>query len=73
MAGSLGNTPPQRTGGRRLGGPETPWRLLVGPRTGDLTGQPTADEHLNVDAAFVFLRDVCTREGADAAVRPLRI
>jgi hypothetical protein len=28
-----------------------------------------ADEHLNADAAFVFLREVYTREGADAAVQ----
>ena len=27
------------------------------------------DQHLNADAAFVFLRDVCTREGSDAAVQ----
>jgi hypothetical protein len=27
-----------------------------------------SDEHLNADAAFVFLRDIYTREGADAAV-----
>jgi hypothetical protein len=27
------------------------------------------DQHLNADAAFVFLRDVCTRVGADAAVQ----
>jgi hypothetical protein len=31
-----------------------------------------ADEHLNADAAFVFLRDVYTRKGADAAVRAAR-
>jgi hypothetical protein len=28
-----------------------------------------ADVHLYADAAFVFLRDVCTREGSDAAVQ----
>jgi hypothetical protein len=27
------------------------------------------DQHPNSDAAFVFLRDVCIREGADAAVQ----
>jgi hypothetical protein len=30
------------------------------------------DEHLNADVAFVFLRDVYTREGTDAAVRAAR-
>ena len=30
------------------------------------------DEHLNADVAFVFLRDVYTREGADAAVQAAR-
>jgi hypothetical protein len=28
-----------------------------------------ADEHINADAAFVFQRDVFTREGAEAAVQ----
>jgi hypothetical protein len=28
-----------------------------------------ADEHLNADAAFLFLRNVCTRDGAEAAVQ----
>jgi hypothetical protein len=28
-----------------------------------------ADEHLSADAAFGFLRDVCTRKGFDAAVQ----
>jgi hypothetical protein len=27
------------------------------------------DQYLNADAAFVLLRDVCTREGSDAAVQ----
>jgi hypothetical protein len=27
------------------------------------------DQHLNADAAFDFLRDVCTREGSNAAVQ----
>jgi hypothetical protein len=31
-----------------------------------------SDEHLNADAAFVFLRDVFTREGVDAAVQAAR-
>jgi hypothetical protein len=31
-----------------------------------------SDEHLNADAAFAFLRDVYTREGADAAVQAAR-
>ena len=30
------------------------------------------DEHLNADVAFVFLRGVYTREGADAAVEAAR-
>jgi hypothetical protein len=31
-----------------------------------------ANEHLNADAAFVFLRNVYTRDGADAAVQAAR-
>ena len=31
-----------------------------------------SDEHLNADAAFVFLREVYTHEGADAAVQAAR-
>jgi hypothetical protein len=31
-----------------------------------------SDEHLNADAAFVFLRNVYTREGVDAAVQAAR-
>jgi hypothetical protein len=31
-----------------------------------------ADEHLNADAAFGFLRDVYTRLGSDAAVQAAR-